>query len=105
MAVVYFHRQSVLKPRFEAIFENGMVRYASSQKPTLAIYRGDSTTPEHPAVAGDAYLDELSFFIQCVREGKDGGRLADPSSARDSLRLAEAGFTSARTGELVKFAG
>jgi predicted dehydrogenase len=88
--------------RFEAVFEGGMARYLSSQKPTLAIYRGSSKTPEYPTVVGDAYLDELQCFVDCVREDKDGGKLADSISARDSLRLAEAGFASALNGALVK---
>lgn len=84
--------------RFEAVFEGGMVRYASSQKPTLAVYRGSEKTPAYPEVTGDAYFDELQSFIECVREGKDGGRLVDSFSARESLRLAEMAMTSASTG-------
>jgi UDP-N-acetylglucosamine 3-dehydrogenase len=105
---VAIHSSRVLSPaigfeaRFEAVFEGGMVRYLSSQKPTLAVYRGASKTPEHPTIAGDAYFDELQYFIECVREGKDGGTLANPFSARESLRLAEAGFASAIAGAPVK---
>lgn len=84
--------------RFEAVFEGGMVRYLSSQKPTLAVYRGSSKTPEHPQVEGDAYLDELQAFINCVQEGKAGGKIVDSFSARESMRLAEASMSSASTG-------
>ncbi len=90
--------------RFEAVFDDGMVRYVSSQKPTLAVYRGAGKTPEYPTVAGDAYLDELQCFVDCVHEDKDGGKIADSISARDSLRLAEAGFASAVNGAPVKLA-
>lgn len=105
---VSVHSSRVLSPaigfeaRFEAMFEGGMVRYVSSHKPTLAVYRGSRKIPEYPQVAGDAYGDELQAFIECVRDDKDGGVLVDPFSARESLRLALAGLESAATGALVQ---
>ena len=107
---VAVHASRALSPaigfeaRFEAVFDDGMVRYVSSERPTLAVYRGASKTPEYPTIAGDAYFDELHCFVECVREGKDGGKLTDSVSARDSMRLAEAGFSSAATGAPVKLA-
>ncbi len=101
---VVVHSNKALAPgigfeaRFEAVFEGGMVRYLSSQKPTLAVYRGADKTPEHPRVEGDAYYEELCAFLDCIRTGSDGGALVDPVSARESLRLAEASFTSAEIG-------
>ena len=98
---VSVHASRALSPaigfeaRFEAVFDEGMVRYASNQKPTLAVYRGSNKTPEYPQVAGDAYLYELQAFIECVREDKDSDVLVDAFSARESLRLAMAGIESA----------
>ncbi len=88
--------------RYEAVFEGGMVRYLSSDKPTLSVYRGANKTPEHPELAGDAYFSELECFVDCIRHNQDGGKLVDPASARDSIRLSEAAFKSAATGVPVR---
>jgi hypothetical protein len=64
------------------------VRFDPGASPNLTVYDHATRTNAQPAVytPGDAYMNELRYFIYCIQNDQD---LAEcpPESARDSLAL------------------
>jgi predicted dehydrogenase len=73
---------------YEAWFEKGFLHYDGSRSPTLVTYDDPDQKNEQPAKLppGDAYFNELQYFIQCVQNNQDPAE-CPPESARDSLLL------------------
>ena len=72
---------------YDAWFEGGFLQYRGWETPTLTLYLNDAPEPTHPEVApGDAYTNELRYFLDCVATGTPPDRCL-PRSARDSLAL------------------
>ncbi|NLS76542.1 MAG: Gfo/Idh/MocA family oxidoreductase [Chloroflexi bacterium] len=73
---------------YEALFEEGLLTYAGWQAPTLTLYRpgAEPATPED-FESGDAYVNEIRYFADCVASGQAPTR-CPPQEARDSLALA-----------------
>lgn len=72
---------------YDAWFEGGFLQYKGWETPTLTLYRNDAQEATHPEVApGDAYTNELRYFLDCVATGTPPERCL-PRSARDSLAL------------------
>ncbi len=71
---------------YEAWFQKGFMRLDPDKTPSLMIYDDDSGQNGRPAVytPGDAYLNEIVYFIECVRGNRDPVE-CPPESARDSL--------------------
>ena len=65
-----------------------MLRYDGRGDPTLTVY--DDQTQANPQPAefepGDAYLDEIAYFLDCIEQGIAPDR-CPARSARDSLAL------------------
>lgn len=73
---------------YEAWFEKGFLRFDPEKSPALAVYDDAVEVNESPAVylAGDAYLNEIRYFLQCVENNQEPAE-CPPESARDSLVL------------------
>lgn len=82
--------QIPFKAGYEAWFERGFVRLDTDHTPTLTVY--DDPARLNACAAdyepGDAYLNEIQYFIDCVREDRQPDE-CPPESARDSLLLLE----------------
>jgi predicted dehydrogenase len=80
--------QIPFKAGYEAWFEKGFLRYDPAAATPLVIYDGPSKLHERPALCppGDAYLNEIQYFIDCVRYDRPPLE-CPPESARDSLVL------------------
>jgi predicted dehydrogenase len=73
---------------YEAWFENGFVRFDPGASPSLLVYDQADRQNAQPAVytPGDAYFNELQYFINCIQHNQDVVE-CPPESARDSLAL------------------
>ena len=73
---------------YEAWFEKGFLRLEPGG--TLTVYDGPDQLNPQPAdyPHGDAYYNEIQYFIQCVQNDQEPGE-CPPESARDSLALLE----------------
>jgi predicted dehydrogenase len=73
---------------YEAWFEKGFLSLDRDRKPTLTVYDQMDRIYAQPAdfTPGDAYFNELQYFIQCVENDQDPAE-CPPESARDSLIL------------------
>ncbi len=73
---------------YEAWFEKGFIRYDPGQAPSLVVYDDPDQVKEQPVdyPAGDAYLNEIEYFIHCVQNDQDPAE-CPPESARDSLLI------------------
>jgi predicted dehydrogenase len=73
---------------YDAWFEKGFLRMDPEKDPTLTVSTGVDQMEEHPAdyPPGDAYLNEIQYFLQCVEHDQDPVE-CPPESARDSLVL------------------
>lgn len=80
--------QIPFKAGYEAWFEKGFVRLDTGQSPALTCFDNAAALDEKPAdyQPGDAYTNEISYFIECVRNNLDPIE-CPPESARDSLAL------------------
>jgi predicted dehydrogenase len=80
--------QIPFKAGYEAWFERGFLRLDPDRTPSLMIYTDATGQNGEPAMyqPGDAYLNEIRYFINCLKTSQD---LAEcpPESARDSLSL------------------
>jgi len=96
---------------FLAVFENGVVEYDVTGDPALTVYQGKEVThpvmdvPELPKtdLGGNVtlmpcYLDEISYFLECIREDREPDRVPAKES-RDALAIALAMVDSAQTGK------
>lgn len=87
--------------RYEASFEGAFLRFDSSQRPTLAVYRPDAREPEYPELPGpDAYVAELRYFAERVLRGAPAERCPARDS-RNSVALVLAELASIERGEPV----
>jgi len=72
---------------YDAWFEGGFLCYRGWESPTLTLYRNGEKSGTHPQFEpGDAYTNELRYFLDCVAKRKSPERCL-PQSARDSLAL------------------
>ena len=75
--------------RYEARFEEAYVRFESGVSPSMVIYRVDSE-PQTPELGdGSGYLNEIRYFLQCLRSGTLPRRCL-PEASRNSVALIEA---------------
>jgi predicted dehydrogenase len=82
--------QIPFKAWYEAWFEKGFVRLDPDKNPSIQIFDHVETIQEKPAeyTRGDAYLNEIQYFINCIEQDKEPLE-CPPESARDSLLLLE----------------
>jgi predicted dehydrogenase len=80
--------QIPFKAGYEAWFEKGFVRQDTDKTPSLSVFDGPDRQVEHPAqyIPGDAYLNEIKYFLDCIKNNQDMLE-CPPESARDSLAL------------------
>ncbi len=80
--------QIPFKAGYEAWFEKGFLRLDPDKTPSLRLYDGVDRQIERPAVypPGDAYLNEIQYFVECVKNNQDLLE-CPPESARESLAL------------------
>jgi len=97
---------------FLVVFENGAVEYDVNRDPALAVYQGKETrsptfeVPDLPKtdLGGNVtvmpcYLDEIAYFLDCVRQDKE---LVPAKESRDALAMCLAMVESTRTGKIVE---
>ena len=84
---------------YDAWFERGFIRLDPRLDPAPMVYSDLTKTNGVPAdyVKGDAYYNEIAYFVDCVANGKPPAE-CPPESARDSLMLAKKAIQSAETG-------
>jgi predicted dehydrogenase len=82
--------QIPFQAKFEAWFERGVLRYDGRGDPTLTLYADLEQTTPQPAEyePGDAYYNEIAYFVDCLERGVEPER-CPARSARDSLALVE----------------
>jgi predicted dehydrogenase len=86
---------------YDALFEGGLVRYNGRWERSLAVYRSGAAEPEYPDMSGDAYVNEVDFFFQCLQSGQDPAAVIAPEDARRSLELVLKLEESVRSGKAV----
>ena len=81
---------------YEAWFEKGFVRHSTTAAPTLEVYEQGREGPvEGKPGTWDAYQEELSYFLGCIRT-ETAPETCTPASSRDALCAALSCVTSAR---------
>ena len=93
--------------RIEVHGEKGMLRAENLPPTTVERFGADGTVADKPlpnfqARYADAYRDELSAFITCLKEKKP--MPVGPRDGRAGLLLAEAALRSSRSGKPVRIA-
>ncbi|NLE46748.1 MAG: Gfo/Idh/MocA family oxidoreductase [Chloroflexi bacterium] len=85
---------------YDAWFERAFVRLDTKLDPSLRVYdrSGNDAWAPTEYVQGDAYANEISYFVQCIVGGMSPSECS-PQSTRDSLALVFREIDSARTGE------
>jgi predicted dehydrogenase len=86
---------------YDAIFEKGALRYRGQEVPSLKLFQHSSSEPQVIEVSGDAYLNELRYFIECIQGEQDDTGWASPQSALEALQLWELEASSVETGNVV----
>ena len=83
--------------------ERGFVRFDGRQDPKLQVFDNLVKAEARPAEyeKGDAYYDEIAYFLDCVKRGVQPERCL-PQSTRDSLLLIERELQAIESGETVK---
>lgn len=84
-----------------AVFEQGVVVYDSNAKPTLTLLRNESGEAEPLDVSGDAYFNELAFFVDTLTKGESPAAIISAESAKHSLELVELEIRSIETASPV----
>jgi predicted dehydrogenase len=92
----------VFEAGFDAIFEGGTLRYRGQEENSLILYRKPSSEPQIINVSGDAYLNELRYFIECIKSGQHEVGWDSSDGALEALRLWEQEIYSAETGKVVR---
>ena len=87
---------------FEAVFEGALLRYCGQAEPKLKLYPISAPEPVCPVLSGDAYLEELRYFIQCIRDDKACLELADPEGAARAMELWEKEIQSIEEGVVIE---
>jgi predicted dehydrogenase len=72
---------------YDALFEHGWLRYDGAANPSLVEYNATDPAPVYPQVAGDAYANEVRFFLECLTTGRDPAAVISPEDARATLQL------------------
>lgn len=87
---------------FDAWFERGFLRLNNRSDPALTLYDGlrDGKGRAAEYEAGDAYHNELAYFLDCVERDKPPVE-CPPESARDSLRLIDLEIQAIESGETI----
>ena len=87
---------------FQARFERAVLMYRSDPAPSMLVYRLGSDEPEKPefAPAQTAYVNEISYFVDCASQGRPAERCL-PQSTRDSVALAMSVRASASSRTVV----
>jgi len=95
--------QIPFQAQFEAWFERGVLRYDGRADPTLTIYDDLTRVSSRPAEfePGDAYLNEIAYFMECLERGVEPER-CPACSARDSLALVGREIASIDEGRTTK---
>lgn len=89
---------------YDALFERGLVRLASGQKPPLMVYE-EGQAPYAPHISGpDGYTAEIEFFLGCLAEGRDVALTFPPESAQISIKMVLLERESIARGEIIPFA-
>jgi len=99
---------------YTALFEDGAVAYNLKNNPPVVTYRGKEThhpeleIPDIPTAnaggnveVGIAYLNEIKYFLDCIREDKQPD-LVPPEESREALKLCLATRKSVETGRIVE---
>jgi predicted dehydrogenase len=98
----YFTPAFGFNAAFQGVFEKGIIRYNGAASPHLTVLRNDSAEVETPETTGDAYYNELEFFVNCLLEGKSAASFLPPESSMQSLQLVEAEIASMESGKPVQ---
>lgn len=95
--------QTPFRAGFDAWFERGFVRLDPSGEPALLVYTDLVKVESSPAPyeKGDAYLNEIAYFLECVEKDLPVEE-CPPESARESLALLEKELESIQTGRTVQ---
>jgi predicted dehydrogenase len=72
---------------YDAVFEHGWLRYGGVDGPALIEYNDKDAASVHPSIAGDAYANEVRFFLECLTTGRDPALVISPEDARNTLKL------------------
>jgi predicted dehydrogenase len=88
---------------FDAWFERGFIRFDGQSDPTLQVFDDLVHVQPRPAEfeKGDAYANEIAYFITCVEKGQPPAA-CPPESARASLGLVKKEIAAAESGQPVK---
>lgn len=88
---------------FEAVFEGALLRYCGQNSPKLCLYlKSEGSQPECPQLSGDAYLEELRYFIQCIEKDESCLESASPEGAMRALQLWEYELKSVAEGGAIE---
>ncbi len=92
--------QIPFKSWYEAWFEKGFIRFDPAGDPSPVVYDDTTQLNEQQAIytQGDAYLNEIQYFVDCVEKDQDPTE-CPPDSARDSLVLLDRIRNSISQGE------
>ena len=87
---------------FDAWFEQAVLRFDGRNDPPLQIFDDPQEVKGRPAEVeqGDAYYNEIAYFLECVRTGSPTDE-CPPQSARDSLRLVDLEIQAIESGQAV----
>jgi predicted dehydrogenase len=85
---------------FDAWFERGFLRFDGGSDPPLLVFDDLVQANGRPAEyeKGDAYYNEIAYFVRCVAEGKSPEE-CPPESARDSLGLVNREIAAIESGQ------
>ena len=82
-------------------FESASVDYSLGNSPTIKVYKADGTTETPEVPPGDAYRDELAYFVACIEDGTPPTRMPNESAAL-AVKIVQAELESVRTGRPVR---
>jgi len=99
-AAWYKPESFAFRAMFLAVFEKGMVHFDGSRTPSLLVHK-EGSEPEGVALEGDAYYNELEFFVNCLIEGHSPAEVVPPESACQSIQLIEAEKRSSESGQIL----
>ena len=74
---------------YEAIFDRATISFDPKNEPTVKIYTTESSEPEYISLSKkSAYLKEMEYFIECIKDGKTNNKCT-PSSSMEGIKVAE----------------
>jgi predicted dehydrogenase len=87
---------------FTVIFENATVDFNSTRSSEpLRLFENDGKSHVISVEAGDGYLGELRYMIDCIREGR-APRIVTARDGAGAVEICEAEGESIRTGRIVE---